>query len=84
MAGRRVRQIVGRARGWDADLIVVGTAEREGLKRVISRGTAVEVANRAHCSVRVVRGNSVSNREQLPRGPFQTEQDGEGSLRKVA
>jgi nucleotide-binding universal stress UspA family protein len=89
MAGRRVRQIVARARDWDADLIVVGTAEREGLKRVISRGTAVEVANRAHCSVRVVRGNSVSNREQLPRGPFQTEQDrsavyGEGSLRKVA
>src|SRR4029079_7613035 len=50
IAGRRVRQIVSRARDWDADLIVVGTAEREGLKRFISRGTALEVANRAHCS----------------------------------
>ncbi len=89
IAGRRAQQIVARARDWNADLIIVGTAEREGLKRLISRGTAVEVANRAHCSVRVVRGNSVSQGEQLPRGPFQTEQDGsavygEGSLRKVA
>jgi nucleotide-binding universal stress UspA family protein len=89
IAGRRVRQIVDRARDWDADLIVVGTAEREGLERLISLGTALEVANRAHCSVRVVRGNSVSRGEQLPRGPFQTEQDGnavygESSLRKVA
>ena len=89
IAGRRVRQIVDRARDWDADLIVVGTAEREGLERLISLGTALEVANRAHCSVRVVRGNSVSRGEQLARGPFQTEQYGnavygEGSLRKVA
>jgi len=89
IAGSRVRQIVARARDWDADLIIVGTAEREGLKRLMSRGTAVGVANRAHCSVRLVRGKSVSQGEQLPRGPFQTEQDGsavygEGSLRKVA
>jgi len=89
IAGRKVRQIVARARDWDADLIVVGTAEREGLKRLMSRGTAIEVANRAHCSVRVIRGNNVSQGEQLPRGPFQTEQDGsavygESSLRKVA
>ena len=89
IAGRRVRQIVTRARDWNADLIVVGTAEREGLKRLMSRGTAIEVANRAHCSVRVVRGNSVSHDEQLPPGPLQTEQDrnavsGAGPLRKVA
>jgi len=75
IAGRRVRQIVSRARDWDADLIVVGTAERQGLKR-LSRGTAVGVANRAHCSVRVVRGNRVSHSEQ-----HQAEQD---YLRKVA
>lgn len=81
IAGRRVRQILARARDWEADLIVVGTAEREGLERLIWRGTAVGVANRAHCSVRVVRGNSISQGEQLPRGPLQTE---EGSLRKVA
>jgi len=85
IAGRRVRQIVARARDWDADLVVVGTAEREGLKRLISRGTAVGVANRAHCSVRVVRGNNISHGEQLPLGSFQAELDErEGSLRKVA
>jgi len=80
VAGRRVRQIVARARDWDADLIVVGTAEREGLKRLMSRGIAIEVANRAHCSVRVVRGNSVSNGEQQDREAVY----GVGSLKKVA
>jgi nucleotide-binding universal stress UspA family protein len=75
IAGRRVRQIVARARDWNADLIVVGTAERQGLRR-LSRGTAVGVANRAHCSVRVVRGNSISHGEQ-----HQAEQ---AYLRKVA
>ena len=78
MAGRRVQQIVARARAWDADLIVVGAAEREGLKRLMSRGTAVGVANRAHCSVRVVRGKSISQGEKLPAVY------GERSLKKVA
>ena len=76
IAGRRVRQIVALAKDWNADLIVVGTAERQGLKRLMSRGTAVGVANRAHCSVRVVRGKSISHGEQ-----HETEQD---YLRKVA
>ncbi|HYK22530.1 MAG TPA: universal stress protein, partial [Pyrinomonadaceae bacterium] len=89
IAGRRVRQIVARAKDWNADLIFVGTTEREGLKRLMSRGTAVGVANRAHCSVRVVRGNSVSHGEQLLLGPLHTEQDGNAvygvsPLRKVA
>lgn len=61
IAGRRVRQIITQARDWNADLIVVGTEEREGIKRVLSRGTAVAVAKRAHCSVRVVRRKSVSH-----------------------
>jgi len=62
VAGRRARQIVARARDWNADLIVVGAEERSGLKRLL-RGTAVAVANRAHCSVRVVR-TTVSSEEQ--------------------
>jgi nucleotide-binding universal stress UspA family protein len=65
IAGRRVPQIVARARDWDADLIVVGTEERTGMRRLLSRGTAVAVANRAHCSVRVVRGGSVAHNEQI-------------------
>ena len=65
VAGRKVRQILAQARDWKADLIVVGTEERSGLKRVMSSGTAVAVANRAHCSVRVIRTNNASRDEQL-------------------
>jgi len=68
VAGMRVRQIIARARDWHADLIVIGAEERTGFKRLMSRGTAVAVANRAHCSVRVVRRNNVSKDEQLPSG----------------
>jgi nucleotide-binding universal stress UspA family protein len=89
IAGRRVRQIVASARDWNADLIIVGTEERTGLKRLMSRGTAVAVANRAHCSVRVVRRNRVSPDKKLIAGPIETEQDIDvvyrlGSLRKAA
>ena len=88
IAGRRVRQIVGRARDWNADLIVIGAEERSGLKRLL-RGDAVDIANRAHCSVRVVRGSDVSHDEQLPPGAIDTEQDTNvayksGFLRKAA
>lgn len=75
IAGRRVRQIVARARDWNADLIVIGTEERTGLKRLLSRGTAVAVANRAHCSVRVVRGNNVAHGEHLSAGPIRIQPD---------
>ena len=64
VAGSRVRQILDRAKDWSADLIVVGHEERSGLQRLISRGTAVAVANRAHCSVRVVRRNKASRDKQ--------------------
>ncbi len=64
IAGSRVRQILARAKNWNADLIIVGDEERSGLQRVMSRGTAVGVANRAHCSVRVVRRNNASRDKQ--------------------
>lgn len=70
VAGSRARQILARARDWNADLIVVGDEERSGLTRLMSRGTAVAVANRAHCSVRVVRRNNVSQpRLKTQHGP---------------
>jgi len=65
VAGTRIRQILARAKAWNADLIVVGDEARSGFKRVMSRGTAVAVANRAHCSVRVVRRNNASQKQQL-------------------
>jgi nucleotide-binding universal stress UspA family protein len=68
IAGRATRQIIDRARIWNADLIVVGTHERHGLNRLLSSDTSAFVANRAHCSVRVIRGRGVSlNGESLPR-----------------
>jgi len=74
IAGRRVRKILARATDWNADLIVVGSEERTGLKRVMSRGTAVAVANRARCSVRVVRRKDDSKNAQLPRRGLKAEQ----------
>lgn len=60
IAGRAARQIVERARQWDADLIVLGTNERQGLSRLLFGSTSAAVASGAHCSVRVIRGNDVT------------------------
>jgi nucleotide-binding universal stress UspA family protein len=74
IAGTAARQIVERAKHWDADLIVLGTNERRGLSRLLFGSTAAAVANRAHCSVRVIRaqdvsrdGNSSSERSRVSR-----------------
>ncbi len=55
IAGRAARQIIARAKHWGANLIVLGTNERRGLSRLLFGSTSAAVANRAHCSVRVVR-----------------------------
>ena len=62
IAGGTERQIIDRAKNWDADLIVVGTHQRRGLKRLLFGSTSDIVANRAHCSVRIIR---VSNDKDL-------------------
>ena len=64
-AGRTARQIIDRAKNWHADLIVVGTHQRRGLKRLLWGSTSAAVANRAHCSVRVIHGRRVSHSESL-------------------
>ena len=55
IAGRAERRITQEAREWGADLIVVGTRERGGLRRLISGSVSETVASRAPCSVNVVR-----------------------------
>lgn len=60
IAGRAGRKIIERARQWGADLIVLGTNERRGLSRLLFGSTSAAVANRAHCSVRVVRGHDAA------------------------
>jgi len=66
IAGRAARQIVERAKHWGADLIVLGTNERRGLSRLLLGSTSAAVANRAHCSVRVVRGNEAMPASNSP------------------
>jgi len=39
IAGGTERQIIDRAKNWDADLIVVGTHQRRGLKRLLFGST---------------------------------------------
>ena len=67
IAGRTARRIIDRAKNWHADLIVVGRHQRRGLKRLLVGSTTAAVANRAHCSVRVIHGRSVSHSESLDR-----------------
>ena len=64
IAGTIVRQIIDRARSWNADLIVLGSHERRGLKRLLSGSTSTSVANRAQSSVRVIRRQDVSRNEE--------------------
>jgi nucleotide-binding universal stress UspA family protein len=47
--------IVDAADEWDADLIVVGSHGRTGLKRLVLGSVAQSVVAHAHCSVEVVR-----------------------------
>jgi len=58
IAGSAARQIAERARQWGADLIVLGTNERQGLSRWLFGSTSAAVASGAHCSVKVIRGNN--------------------------
>ena len=62
-AGETARQIIEQAKSWRAGLIVLGTHERRGLKRFLLGSTSATVAQRAHCSVRVIRGPDVSRNE---------------------
>jgi len=66
IAGRAAGRIVERAKHWQAHLIVLGTNERRGLSRLLFGSTSAAVANRAHCSVRVVRGSDVPQVHESP------------------
>lgn len=64
IAGTIVRQIIDRARSWNAQLIVLGTNQRRGIKRLLSGSTSTSVAERAHCSVRVIRRQDIATKEE--------------------
>ena len=60
IAGRPDKRIAREAKEWGADLIVVGTEDRRGLRRFIAGSVSERVASRAHCSVKVVRGRGTA------------------------
>jgi len=53
--GSAYEQILGRAEQWRADLIVIGTHGRTGLKRLLLGSVADQVVRAAHCPVLVAR-----------------------------
>lgn len=53
--GSAYEQILGRAEQWQAELIVVGTHGRKGLKRLLLGSVADQVVRAAHCPVLVAR-----------------------------
>jgi len=56
LSGNPKEVILEEAKDWNADLIVVGSHGRRGLKRFLLGSVAEAVAMNAHCSVVVVRG----------------------------
>jgi len=56
--GDPLRAILGRAAEWGADLIVLGSHGRTGLDRILFGDISEKVAQRAPCSVEIVRTSS--------------------------
>jgi nucleotide-binding universal stress UspA family protein len=56
VAGRPAGHIIRASRDAGADLIVVGTEDRRGLRRLLYGSVSEDVAGGAHCSVSIVRG----------------------------
>lgn len=55
LQGEPVGALLGRAVGWGADLVVVGSRGRGSLGRLVGGSVSTMVAREARCSVRVVR-----------------------------
>jgi nucleotide-binding universal stress UspA family protein len=55
ITGRAKTEIVERAKEWEADLVVVGSHGRRGVKRLLLGSVSEYVANHAHCSTEVIR-----------------------------
>jgi nucleotide-binding universal stress UspA family protein len=58
LEGSPAREIIRRAKEWNADLIVVGSHGRTGSRRYALGSVSQKIANEAACSVRVVRGQA--------------------------
>lgn len=67
LAGLPVETILGEAARWEADVVIVGTAGRRGLSRLMLGSVAEGVIRRAGCPVLVV-GAAVSRKQPRHRG----------------
>jgi nucleotide-binding universal stress UspA family protein len=63
LSGNPKEVILDEAQKWGADLIVVGSHGRRGIKRFLLGSVSEAVAMNAHCSVVVVRGRKKSARK---------------------
>lgn len=64
LLGSPAREIIEKAEGWGADLIVVGSHGRSALDRFILGSVSQRVVTDAHCSVRVAR-NARADKEAV-------------------
>jgi len=64
--GHPAERIVALATAVDADVIVLGTHGRTGLKRIVLGSVAEEVVRRAPCTVMVIRPHDFLNGEKVP------------------
>jgi len=64
LSGNPKEVILEEAKKWNADLIVVGSHGRRGIKRLLLGSVSEAVAMNAHCSVVVVRGSSQRARKK--------------------
>jgi len=66
--GNAAREIVDEAKEWGAELILMGSHGRTGLKRVLMGSVAQYVVSHAPCSVEVVRETGAARPETEGRG----------------
>lgn len=65
VSGRPAKELIRKAREWNAELIVVGTQGRSPLGRLILGSVSQEVVKDASCSVRVGRGSMKADGAEL-------------------
>ena len=68
LSGKAKKVILEEARKWDADLIVVGSHGRRGIKRFLLGSVSEAVVMNAHCSAVVMRGSSQTSRNARATG----------------
>jgi nucleotide-binding universal stress UspA family protein len=84
IASSTARGIVDRARDWAADLIVLGTHDRRGVRRVLLSSVSASVATRAHCSVRIVRDRiALQNGQSFSRCSKKARENGKSLYQSV-